>query len=75
MFWIVYRKLFSGHEITLLHQYCVIGGLSLILFYWTGAGNAFMWVLGASLFLILLHAAFFGIEDEGQEFAFQLEEV
>jgi PRA1 family protein 1 len=67
--------LISGHEITLFHQYCVIGVFSLVLFYYTGAGDAFMWVLGASLFLILLHAAFFGIEDEGQEFAFQLEEV
>ncbi|GAV01868.1 hypothetical protein RvY_12509 [Ramazzottius varieornatus] len=65
----------AGHEVTLFHQYCVIGVFSLMLFYYTGAGNAFMWVLGASLFFVLLHASLFGIEDDGSEYAFQLEQV
>lgn len=65
----------AGHEITLFHQYCGIGFLSLLLFYYTGAGNAFMWVLGASLFFALLHASLFGIEDDSSEYAFQLEQV
>lgn len=68
-FWI------SGREITLFHQYCVIGAFSLITFYFVGAGSTFMAVLSLSLFIMILHAAFFGIEDDGQEFAFQLEEV
>ncbi|XP_055336351.1 prenylated Rab acceptor protein 1-like [Paramacrobiotus metropolitanus] len=65
----------AGREITLFHQYCVIGVLSLLMFYLVGAGGTFMTVLTLSLFIMLLHAAFFSIEDDGQEYAFQLEEV
>ncbi|KAK6633687.1 hypothetical protein RUM44_004294 [Polyplax serrata] len=51
-----------GHEVTLAQQYGILAICSIFLFMWAGAGAAVFWVLGASFFIITLHAAFFNIE-------------
>lgn len=54
-------KLF-GYKISLGQQYLGIATLSFPLFYLAGAGSAVFWVLGASFFVIGLHASIFAIE-------------
>lgn len=51
-----------GHELTLAQQYGLVAICSIPLFIWAGAGAAVFWVIGASFFIITLHAAFFNIE-------------
>lgn len=74
------RKLnIFGHELTLAQQYGVIALCSLPVFYWAGAGAAMFWVLGASFFLITIHAAFYNIDavliPEEERFDLVMEEV
>ncbi|KAI1287264.1 Prenylated Rab acceptor protein 1 [Halotydeus destructor] len=54
-------KLF-GRKLTLGQQYLVVGCVSFPLFYWAGAGSAVFWVLGASFFIVGLHASLYAIE-------------
>lgn len=51
-----------GHELTLAQQYGIVTICSMPVLYIVGAGAAMFWVLGASLFLITLHASFYNIE-------------
>ncbi|KAJ9594081.1 hypothetical protein L9F63_014493 [Diploptera punctata] len=51
-----------GHELTLAQQYGMVALCSLPLFYLAGAGSVIFWVLGASIFIITLHAAFYNID-------------
>ncbi|XP_075213033.1 prenylated Rab acceptor protein 1 [Lycorma delicatula] len=50
-----------GHHLTLHQQYMLVGICSLPIYFMAGAGSAVFWVLGASFFVINLHAAFFNI--------------
>jgi len=51
-----------GHEITQGHQYCAVLLCAIPFFILAGASSAFFWVLGASFFVIMLHASFFAHE-------------
>lgn len=51
-----------GHELTLAQQYGVVCLCSMPIFYLAGAGAAMFWVLGASFFVITLHASFYNID-------------
>jgi anoctamin-1 len=51
-----------AHELSLAQQYGLVAVCSLPLFYLAGAGAALFWVLGASIFIITLHAAFYNID-------------
>ncbi|KAF5291792.1 hypothetical protein FQA39_LY14280 [Lamprigera yunnana] len=51
-----------GHELTLVQQYAALTVCSMPIFYLAGAGAAVFWVLGASFFLIGLHASFYNID-------------
>ncbi|KAL7642678.1 UNVERIFIED_CONTAM: hypothetical protein RMT77_007243 [Armadillidium vulgare] len=74
------RKLvIGGHELTLPQQYIGIGVMSVPIFYLAGATTAIFWVIGASFFVIMLHATIYDIESivgsEDQPFDLQMEEV
>lgn len=51
-----------GKELTLAQQYAVLAFCSLPLYYIVGAHGAMFWVIGASITIITLHAAFYNIE-------------
>lgn len=51
-----------GHELTLAQQYGVVALCSMPIYYIVGAGAAMFWVLGASFFVITLHAALYNID-------------
>lgn len=55
-----------GFKPTIGQQYAGVGVLSFPLFYWAGAGSAVFWVLGASFFIIGLHASIYSIEAADQ---------
>jgi len=57
------RKLIlGGREVTLAQQYAAISVASIPLFVIAGAGTAVFWVIGASLFIIGLHASFYNFD-------------
>merc|ERR1712107_653404 len=57
------RKLtIAGHEVTLAQQYAAITTASIPSFLLAGAGGIVFWVLGASLFFITAHAAFYNYD-------------
>jgi len=57
------RKLaIAGHEVSLAHQYGLISICSIPFFLWAGAGGIVFWVLGASMFFITGHAAFYNYD-------------
>jgi len=57
------RKLsIAGHEVSLAQQYGLIGVCSIPFFLIAGAGGVVFWVLGASLFFITGHAAFYNYD-------------
>jgi len=57
------RKLaIAGHEISLAHQYGMVALCSIPFFLWAGAGGIVFWVLGASMFFITGHAAFYNYD-------------
>jgi len=68
-----------GKELTLAQQYSMVGLCSMPLFYLVGAGGVMFWVLGASCFLIMAHAAFYDIESvlqpSEESFELTMEEV
>ncbi|KAK9754196.1 PRA1 family protein [Popillia japonica] len=51
-----------GKELTLAQQYGIVALCSMPVYYMVGAHAAMFWVLGASLFIITLHAAFYNID-------------
>ncbi|KAK2583393.1 hypothetical protein KPH14_009381 [Odynerus spinipes] len=51
-----------GHKLSLAQLYTLVAICSLPLFLLVGAGGVLFWVLGASWFLITLHATFFNID-------------
>merc|ERR1712203_1215967 len=52
----------AGHEVTLAQQYAGIAAVSIPFFLLAGAGGIVFWVLGASLFFITAHAAFYNYD-------------
>lgn len=52
----------AGHEISLAGQYSLVALCCIPLFLVAGAGGVVFWVLGASLFFISLHAAFYNYD-------------
>jgi len=52
----------AGHELTLASQYALVSLCCIPLFLLAGAGGVVFWVLGASLFCISLHAAFYNYD-------------
>eukprot|EP00092_Neocalanus_flemingeri_P034981 GFUD01038065.1.p1 GENE.GFUD01038065.1~~GFUD01038065.1.p1 ORF type:complete len:204 (+),score=57.37 GFUD01038065.1:190-801(+) len=57
------RKLaIAGHEVSLAQQYGLISVCSIPFFLWAGAGGIVFWVLGASMFFITAHAAFYNYD-------------
>lgn len=70
-----------GRKLNLGQQYLGLSILSLPLLYIVGAGGAFFWVIGATLFFITLHASVYSIENAAQAsalaepFAFDVQSV
>lgn len=57
------RKLIlGGREVTLAQQYAAIAVGSIPLFVIAGAGTAVFWVIGASFFIIAIHASFYNFD-------------
>merc|ERR1712083_889229 len=57
------RKLaIAGKEVSLAQQYGMIAVCSIPFFLWAGAGGIVFWVLGASMFFITAHAAFYNYD-------------
>jgi len=57
------RKLIlGGREVTLAQQYAAIAVGSIPLFVIAGAGTAVFWVIGASIFVIAIHASFYNFD-------------
>jgi len=57
------RKLIlGGREVTLAQQYAAIAVGSIPLFVIAGAGTAVFWVIGASFFVIGIHASFYNFD-------------
>jgi len=57
------RKLIlGGKEVPLAQQYAAIGVISIPLFVIAGAGGAVFWVIGASIFVVALHATFYNYD-------------
>lgn len=63
-----------GKELSLAQQYAAVGVLSFPLFWVAGAGSAVFWVIGASLFCILLHASMYN-GDEQDPFELEMEPI
>lgn len=64
-----------GKEVSLAQQYAAVGVLSFPLFWVAGAGSAVFWVIGASLFCVLLHASMYSGGDEQDPFELEMETV
>ena len=52
----------GGKEVTLAQQYGVVAICSIPMFLLAGAGSAVFWVIGASFFVIGLHATFYNFD-------------
>lgn len=52
----------AGHEVSLAGQYSLVLLLSVPFLLLAGAGGVVFWVLGASIFLISIHAAFYNFD-------------
>ncbi|KAH7641952.1 prenylated Rab acceptor protein 1 [Dermatophagoides farinae] len=75
-----------GKKLNIGQQYLALGICSLPLLYLVGAGSVVFWVIGASLFVITLHASVYAIENGAQHsqqstsslvepFAFEIQSV
>ncbi|XP_077867555.1 prenylated Rab acceptor protein 1-like isoform X2 [Saccoglossus kowalevskii] len=56
------KVILLGRELTVGQQYLAITLFSCPLFFLAGAGSAVFWVIGASVFLVMLHASLLQIE-------------
>nr|AXI69351.1 prenylated Rab acceptor protein 1 [Cepaea nemoralis] len=64
-----------GREITLAQQYAAVGAMSFPIFWLAGAGSVVFWVIGASFFVIMLHASLYTTKEEQDGFDLELEEI
>lgn len=73
------KIIIGGQEISLAHQFTAVGIVSLPIYYMAGAGAVLFWVLGATFFVIAIHASFYNIESilgsDDESFAHEIEEV
>lgn len=53
---------FYGRQLNTNQQCLIVNIASVPILYLFGAGSVLFWVLGASVFLITLHAAFYNID-------------
>ena len=57
------RKVFlGGREVSLAQQYGVVAICSIPMFLLAGASGAVFWVIGASFFIIAMHATFYDFD-------------
>ena len=61
-----------GKELSLAQLYATAGICSIPLFIFAGAGSAVFWIIGASIFVILLHAVFYAREEQEDPFMMQM---
>lgn len=64
-----------GRELSLAQQYAAVGAASFPLFWLAGAGSAVFWVIGASFFVIMLHASLYRTQEELEGFDIELDAV
>ncbi|XP_011425811.2 prenylated Rab acceptor protein 1 isoform X1 [Magallana gigas] len=64
-----------GRELSLAQQYAAVGLCSFPLFSLAGAGSAVFWVIGASFFVIMLHASMYMTAEEAEMIELEMEEV
>ncbi|XP_033757932.1 prenylated Rab acceptor protein 1-like isoform X2 [Pecten maximus] len=64
-----------GKELSVSQQYGAVGLCSFPLFWLAGAGSAVFWIIGASFFVIMLHASFYTQPEEGEEVDLMMDEV
>ncbi|KAL4229412.1 Prenylated Rab acceptor protein 1 [Mactra antiquata] len=64
-----------GRELSVAQQYGMVGICSFPLFWLAGAGSAVFWVIGASFFVIMLHASFYIGNEEGEPFDLEMDPV
>ncbi|GFN91285.1 pra1 family protein [Plakobranchus ocellatus] len=64
-----------GRELSLAQQYAAVGAASFPLFWLAGAGSAVFWVIGASFFVIMLHASVYKTQEELEGFDIELDGV
>jgi len=56
------KIMLGGREVTLAQQYGIVAVCSIPLFLLAGAGAVVFWVIGASFFVICLHASFYNFD-------------
>ncbi|XP_064613536.1 prenylated Rab acceptor protein 1-like isoform X2 [Liolophura sinensis] len=69
------KVVIMGKELNVAHQYTAVGILSFPLFWLAGAGSAVFWVIGASFFVIMLHASLYSGRQEQEGFDLEMETV
>ena len=62
----------SGRELNATQQYAGVALLSIPIFLLAGAGSVIFWVLGASIFAVLLHAGFYQSDLADDELPFEV---
>ncbi|GFN85078.1 pra1 family protein [Plakobranchus ocellatus] len=63
-----------GREHNLAKQYAAVGATSFLLFWMAGVSLADFWVIGASFFVIMLHASVYKIQEELEGFNHEMGE-
>lgn len=63
---------FFGKEVKIGQLYPVLGLISIPVFLIAGAGSALFWIIGASIFCILMHALFFSNDEPDDPFLAQM---
>ncbi|XP_077985520.1 prenylated Rab acceptor protein 1-like isoform X2 [Glandiceps talaboti] len=56
------KVILLGRELTVAQQYLAVCMISFPMFFLAGAGGAVFWVIGASVFLVVLHASLMAID-------------
>lgn len=72
------KLILFGKELTIAQQYGLLILCSMPIYYLVGAHAAMFWVIGASMCIITLHAAFYNIDalvNNGDDLQKLLEEV
>ncbi|XP_041359350.1 prenylated Rab acceptor protein 1-like isoform X2 [Gigantopelta aegis] len=56
-----------GREVSLTQQYMGVATLSFPLFWLAGAGSVVFWIIGASFFVVIVHASMYLTAEEAEE--------
>jgi hypothetical protein len=65
----------AGRTFSLGQLYSFAGICSVPLFLIAGGGTAVFWIIGASIFVIFLHASFYARDDQDDPFLAQLNNI